>query len=62
MFNTSIYEEAASFRYQYDLVSKLNFIRYGGTEEELRAANIIKTDIEVKERIKEVYKWLLEIT
>jgi hypothetical protein len=32
--------------YQYDLVSKLNFIRYGGTEEELRAANIIKADIE----------------
>ena len=32
--------------YQYDLVSRLNFIRYGGTAEELRAANIIKEDIE----------------
>ncbi len=31
--------------YQYDLVQKLSFIRFGGTEDELRAANIILEEI-----------------
>ncbi len=32
--------------YQYDLVKKLDFIRYGGTEAELKAANILKEEVE----------------
>ncbi len=31
--------------YQYDLVKKLSFIRYGGTEDELRAADILLQEI-----------------
>lgn len=31
--------------YQYDLVEKLNFIRYGGTKEELKAAQILMEEI-----------------
>jgi len=33
-------------QYQYDLVEKLSFIRNGGTPEELRAAEILKAEIE----------------
>ena len=32
--------------YQYELVEKLSFVRYGGTEEELKAAKIILAEIE----------------
>ena len=32
--------------YQYDLVKRLSFVRYGGTDDELRAANIILEEIE----------------
>ena len=32
--------------YQYELVEKLSFVRYGGTEQELKAAKIILAEIE----------------
>jgi hypothetical protein len=32
--------------YQYDLVKRLSFVRFGGTDEELRAANILLGEIE----------------
>ena len=32
--------------YQYDITQKLSFVRYGGTAEELKAANIISAEIE----------------
>ncbi len=32
--------------YQYDLVQKLSFLRYGGTEDELKAAKILLEEIE----------------
>ena len=32
--------------YQYSIVEKLSFVRWGGTEEEKRAAAIIKEEIE----------------
>lgn len=32
--------------YQYDIVKKLSFCRFGGTEDELKAANIILNEIE----------------
>lgn len=35
-----------SGRYQMELLNKIAFNRYGGTEDELRAANIIKDEIE----------------
>ena len=31
--------------YSYDLVERLSFLRYGGTEDELRAANILLDEI-----------------
>ena len=32
--------------YSYSLVERLSFVRYGGTQEELKAANILKEEIE----------------
>lgn len=32
--------------YQYDVVKKLSFVRFGGTEEEQKAADLIRGEIE----------------
>ena len=35
--------------YQYELTQTLSFVRYGGTEEELKAAKMILAEIEKME-------------